>query len=276
MRIQRTCIVILFSPPGWVAGRAARPRFRLGGAPDFFSSQTPSEHHHSPPTSRRRQWRSTLWQDRGVPVTKRALEPAQPHSCRHRRQPKSQTRGKTPDRVPAHQENEFCNNYSVISTHLCLFNHNRHPALSMTCNPTPRPKVCVYCLRTYISIRTITPAQSVRRGTLYVQSWPPYQRRDDEDMLSKGTGPVGGGPAPTSGLYFPMLLSCDKRFQSNAVRNHKRRAALLDEMLLLEAREKPADRLARRADHLPDLFVSQTQLHLAGVLGCGVLVEPSD
>jgi hypothetical protein len=98
------------------------------------------------------------------------------------------------------QENEVCNNYSVISTRLCLFNHNRHRALSITCNPTPRPKFRVYFLRKYISIRTIIPAQNVPRGTLYVQSWHPYQRRDDEDMLSKGTGPVGGGPAPTSGL----------------------------------------------------------------------------
>src|ERR1039458_1829578 len=71
-------------------------------------------------------------------------------------------------------------------------------------------------------------------------------------------------------------LGGDKRFQGNAVRNHKRRAGLLDEMLLFEAREKPADGLAGRADHLPDLFVSQSQLHLAGVLGGGVLVEPSD
>ena len=61
--------------------------------------------------------------------------------------------------VPAHQENEVCNNYGVISTRLCLFNHNRHRALSITCNPIPRPKFRVYFLRKYISIRTIIPAQ---------------------------------------------------------------------------------------------------------------------
>ena len=37
--------------------------------------------------------------------------------------------------------------------------------------------------------------------------------------------------------------------------------------LLLESGEKPADGLARGADHLADLFVSQSQLHLAGVSG---------
>jgi hypothetical protein len=47
-------------------------------------------------------------------------------------------------------------------------------------------------------------------------------------------------------------------------------------MLFLEAREKPADGLARRADHLPDLFVSQSHFHLAGEFGFGVLIEPSD
>src|ERR1019366_8426390 len=112
-----------------------------------------------------------LWQDRRVPVNKTALEPAQPHSCRHRRQPKSQTRGTTPDRVPAHQENEVCNNYSVISTRLCLFNHNRHRALSTTCNPTPRPKLRRVFVSQYIYIRTLIPAQNVPRGTLYVQPW---------------------------------------------------------------------------------------------------------
>ena len=73
--------------------------------------------------------------------------------------------------VPAHQENEVCNNYGVISTRLCLFNHNRHRALSITCNPIPRPKFRVYFLRKYISIRTIIPAHNVPRGTLYVQPW---------------------------------------------------------------------------------------------------------
>jgi len=134
------------------------------------------------------------WQGRGVPVNKTALKPAQPHSCRHRRQPKSPTRETTPDRAPAHQENEFCNNHSVISTRLCLSNHNRHRVLSITYNPTPRPKFRVYFLCKYISIRTIIHAQNVPRGTLYVQPWATRSAEvvDDEDMLSKGTGPVGG------------------------------------------------------------------------------------
>ncbi len=139
--------------------RVACPSFAWAGPLIFSSPQTPSAHHHRPPTARRRQWRSTLWQDRGLPANKTALDPAQPHSCRHPRQPKSSTRGTTPGRVPAHQENEFCNNYSVISARLCLFNHNRHPALSITCNPTPRPKFRHFFARTYTSIRTITPAK---------------------------------------------------------------------------------------------------------------------
>ena len=77
----------------------------------------------------------------------------------------------TPDRGPAHQENEVCNNYSVISTRLCLFNHNRHRALSTTCNPTPRPKLRRVFVSQYIYIRTLIPAQNVPRGTLYVQPW---------------------------------------------------------------------------------------------------------
>ena len=62
----------------------------------------------------------------------------------------------TGNTVPAHEENELCNNDRVISTRLCLFNHNRHRALSMTCNPTPRPKFRAYFIRTYVYICTIT------------------------------------------------------------------------------------------------------------------------
>ena|SRR5271157_1503004 len=72
-----------------------------------------------------------------------------------------------------------------------------------------------------------------------------------------------------------LPLCRDQGLQGNAVWDHKRRAALLDKTLLPEIREKPADRLSRRADHLPDLFVSRRQLHLAGVSGFSVLVEPS-
>src|SRR5208282_76809 len=69
--------------------------------------------------------------------------------------------------------------------------------------------------------------------------------------------------------------SADQIFQGDAIRDHQGRAGLLDEALLLEAREKSADGFTGRADHLSDLFVSQNQLHLAWVLGCGVLIEPS-
>ena len=37
-------------------------------------------------------------------------------------------------------KSERCNHYTVIITPLCLSNHNRHWALSMTCKPTLRPK----------------------------------------------------------------------------------------------------------------------------------------
>ncbi len=90
-----------------------------------------------------------------------------------RREPRGDA---TADRGAAHSENEFCNNYSVISTRLCLFNHNRHRALSMTCNPTPRPKFRVYFIRSYISIctitlyaRTITPVQCSTWNTLHIR-----------------------------------------------------------------------------------------------------------
>ena len=66
-----------------------------------------------------------------------------------------------------------------------------------------------------------------------------------------------------------------ERFQSNAIWDHQGAAVLLDEMLLFEAGEEAADGFARRADHLADLFVGQGQLHLGGVYGRSVLVEPS-
>src|SRR5271169_1949226 len=70
-------------------------------------------------------------------------------------------------------------------------------------------------------------------------------------------------------------LCCDQGLQGNAVGYQQSRTALLDKMLLLEAREQPADSFSRGANHLSDLFVSQSQLHLAGVSGCSVLIEPS-
>src|SRR5271157_2529903 len=72
-----------------------------------------------------------------------------------------------------------------------------------------------------------------------------------------------------------MPLRRDKRFQRNAVGDFESRAALKDQTLLLEAREKSADGFSRSSDHLPDLLVSQSQLHLGGVSGFSVLVEPT-
>jgi hypothetical protein len=72
-----------------------------------------------------------------------------------------------------------------------------------------------------------------------------------------------------------FALCCDQGSQGHAVWDRQGAAVLLDEVSLLEAREKPAHGLARSADHLPDLFVSQVQFHLGGVCGCRVLVGPS-
>jgi hypothetical protein len=137
----------------------------------FSSPQTPSAHHHRPPTARRRQWRSTLWQDRDVPVNRRPSNLPSPTPAGTYGNPNRKPGGRHPAGEPVHQENEVCNNYSVISTRLCLFNHNRHRALSMTCNPTPRPKFRRVFVSQYIYMRTIIPAQNVPRGTLYVQPW---------------------------------------------------------------------------------------------------------
>jgi hypothetical protein len=73
---------------------------------------------------------------------------------------------------------------------------------------------------------------------------------------------------PLSGDF---ALRRDQGFQGHAVRDDQGAAVLPDEMLLLEAREKPAHGLARSADHLPDLFVSQGQFHLGRVCGRRVL-----
>src|SRR5208282_4549592 len=51
--------------------------------------------------------------------------------------------------------NEFCNNYSVISTRQCLFSHTRPPALSMTCKPAQRNNGHPIALCMYISIRIL-------------------------------------------------------------------------------------------------------------------------
>ena len=140
-----------------------------------------------------------------------ALEPAQPHSCPA---PTATQIGNpwddTRPGLPAHQKNECCNNYSVISTRLCLFNHNRHPALSMTCSPTPRPKFRRVLANTYIDIRTIIPAQSVPRGTLYVQPWATRSAEvvDDEDL-------AGGHPCRVSSPGFAIELGRATRRQCN-------------------------------------------------------------
>jgi hypothetical protein len=195
----------------------------MGGAFDFFV--TTNAHRapfNRPPTARRRQWRSTCGRTEVCPSTRRPSNLPIPTPAGTYGNPNRQPGGRHPTGVPAHQGNGFCNNYSVISTRLCLFNHNRHRALSMTCSPTPRPKFRPVFQSTYISIRTIIPAQNVPRGTLYVQPWATRSAEvvEDEDMRSKGTGPVGGGPAPTSGLYFRMLprktccLPASSRFTS--------------------------------------------------------------
>src|SRR5271166_534591 len=76
--------------------------------------------------------------------------------------------------------------------------------------------------------------------------------------------------------YFVKTLSRDELFQSHTIRNYQRRAALLDDTLFFETSEQTADGLARGANHLPDLFVRQSQFHRAGIFGFDVLIEPSD
>ena len=67
-----------------------------------------------------------------------------------------------------------------------------------------------------------------------------------------------------SELVFGQLPLCrDQGLQGKAVGDHRCRAVLLNEMLLSEIRENAADSLSRRADHLPDLFVSRRQLHFS-------------
>jgi len=62
----------------------------------------------------------------------------------------------TPDRGARPPNNDSCNNYRVISTRLCLFNHTRPPALSKTCNPAQRDlTACVFLTRSlYVRICT--------------------------------------------------------------------------------------------------------------------------
>jgi len=64
------------------------------------------------------------------------------------------------------------------------------------------------------------------------------------------------GRKRSAGPVERCSLRSYQRFQGDAIGDNKRAADLLDEALLLEAREKPADGLARRADHLANLFVS--------------------
>src|ERR1700690_1959516 len=103
----------------------------------------------------------------------------------------------------------------------------------------------------------------------------PLLSRSREGRFSRGESWKERGRWGMPAHIELILLRCDQGFQGNAVGNHKSRAALLDKTLLLEACEKPADGLSRGANHLSDLFVSEGQLHLAGVLGFSVLVEPS-
>jgi len=118
------------------------------------------------------------------PSTRRPSNLPSPSPAGSYGNPNRQPGGRHPTGAPAHQKNGFCNNYSVISTRLCLFNHNRHRALSITCNPTPRPRFPRVFLSTYISIRIIIPAQNVPRGTLYVQPWATRSAEVVEDETS--------------------------------------------------------------------------------------------
>src|SRR5208282_1807887 len=96
--------------------------------------------------------------------------------------------------------------------------------------------------------------------------------RRHHSWRTKETGPEEDDrPRRVALLKF---LSGDQRFQGDAIRDHQRRAGLLDDALLFESGEKTAYGLARGADHLSDLFVRQRKFHLAGILGFGVLVEP--
>src|SRR5208282_387609 len=77
---------------------------------------------------------------------------------------------------PTSPENDSCKNYRVINARLCLINHNRRPALSMTCNPSPRPRLGRKILRgpeSYIYVCTHMQEQSVSRETLctYNRGW---------------------------------------------------------------------------------------------------------
>src|SRR5262249_53465233 len=80
-----------------------------------------------------------------------------------------------------------------------------------------------------------------------------------------------GEPAP----YLAAHLCRDQRFQSYTAWDDEGASVLLDQALLLESREQPADGFTRCANHLPDLLVCQGQFHLAGILGIAVLIEPS-
>src|SRR5208282_4130321 len=59
-------------------------------------------------------------------------------------------------------KNRFCNNYNVTSTRLCLFNHTRPRALSMTC------KLAIF-IYVYIFIRTLLTVHMFHAKHLYVQ-----------------------------------------------------------------------------------------------------------
>ena len=149
--------------------RVARPSFAWAGPLTFSSPQTPRA--PSQPPNRP----SPTMEIDPVAGQRCARQQDGPRTCPAPLLPAltatqiATPGGRHPTGGPAHQENEFCNNYSVISTRLCLFNHNRHRAFSITYNPTPRPKLRRVFRSTYISIRTIIPAQNVPRGTLYVQ-----------------------------------------------------------------------------------------------------------
>jgi hypothetical protein len=70
---------------------------------------------------------------------------------------------------------------------------------------------------------------------------------DEQGMRDSRPRLCVGCHSPTKGrcVVPHQLLGCDQGFQGHATGDDKSRAGLLDEMLLLEAREKPADGRAR-------------------------------
>ena len=70
------------------------------------------------------------------------------------------------------------------------------------------------------------------------------------------------------------MLRLHNLLQREAAANNERCALRLHQLFLLEFGEQPAHRLARRADDLGNLFVSQRQSHLRRAIGLRRLRRP--